>query len=69
MKLSKPVKSAAQNENANNVLRDIKAQEKTQEKLALLNILFMSAKNIRNSKAKGIKETFSDIRNELGIAK
>jgi hypothetical protein len=27
----------------------------------------MSYKNIDKTKAKGIKETFSDIRNELGI--
>jgi len=50
-------------------VQDIKAYEKTQETLALLKILSMSSENIESSKAKGIKETFSDIRKELGIHK
>ena len=58
-----------QNGEAKVIVQDIKAYEKTQETLALLKLLSMSSENIENSKAKGIKETFSDIRKELGIHK
>ena len=58
-----------QNGDAKVVVQDIKAYEKTQETLALLKILSMSGKDIESGKAKGIKETFSEIRNELGITK
>jgi len=58
-----------QNGEAKVIVQDIKAYEKTQETLALLKILSMSTENMKRSKAKGIKETFSDIRKELGIHK
>jgi len=44
-----------------------KTRDKSTEAIALLKILSMSSKNIRQSNAKGIKETFSDIRREIGI--
>jgi hypothetical protein len=52
--------------NMNHIL---KVYEKTQETLALLKILSMSSKNIESGKAKDIKETFADIRKEIGIRK
>ena len=58
-----------QNGEAKVVVQDIKVYEKTQETLALLKILSMSNKNIEIGKAKDIKETFSEIRKELGISK
>ena len=58
-----------QNGEAKVIVQDIKAYEKTQETLALLKILSMSSENTERSKAKGITETFSDIRKELGIHK
>jgi prevent-host-death family protein len=58
-----------QNGEAKVVVQDIKTFEKTQETLALLKLLSMSSENIMNRKAKGIKETFSDIRRGLGIKK
>jgi prevent-host-death family protein len=56
-----------QNGDAKVVVQDIKTYEKTQETLALLKILSMSSKYIGSGEAKGIKETFSDIRKELGL--
>ena len=44
-----------------------KTQDKSTEAIALLTILSISNKNIAKGNAKGIKETFSDIRRELGI--
>ncbi|MGD1006237.1 MAG: hypothetical protein ABR980_03275 [Ignavibacteriaceae bacterium] len=67
MKLSKSEKSKRLTGDTNFFLQNIKAQEKLQKSFLLLNILYMSYKNIDKTKAKGIKETFSDIRNELGI--
>ena len=58
-----------QNGEAKVVVQDIKAYEETQETLALLKILSMSSSNIEKGQAKGIKETFSEIRKELGINK
>jgi prevent-host-death family protein len=58
-----------QNGEAKAVVQDIKAYEKTQETLALLKILSLSSKNVHRGKAKGIKETFADIRKELAIEK
>ena len=69
MKSNKKTKSAMQDKNSNDVLQDIKTQDKSPEALGLLKILAMSDKNIGKSNAKGITETFSDIRKELGIAK
>lgn len=56
-----------QNGEAKVIVQDIKAYEKTQETLALLKILAMSSENVEKGKAIGIKETFTEIRKELGI--
>ncbi len=58
-----------QNGEAKAIVQDIKAYERMQETLALLKILAMTSENTRRKEAKGIKETFSDIRKELGINK
>ena len=58
-----------QNGEAKVIVQDIKAYEETQETLALLKILSMSSGSIEKGQAKGIKETFSEIRKELGINK
>lgn len=52
-----------QNGEAKVVVQDIKLYEKTQETLAMLKLLAMTSEG--NRKAKGIKETFSELRNEL----
>ena len=52
-----------QNGEAKVVVQDIKLYEKTQETLAMLKLLAMT--NEENQKAKGIKETFSELRKEL----
>jgi len=52
-----------QNGEAKVVVQDIKLYEKTQETLAMLKLLSMTGDG--NPKAKGIKETFSEIRDEL----
>ena len=52
-----------QNGEAKVVVQDIKLYEKTQETLALLKLLAMT--NEVNLNAKGIKETFNDLRKEL----
>lgn len=56
-----------QNGEAKAIVQDIKTYEKNQETLALLKILSMSSENIEKEKAKGIKETFSEIRQQLNI--
>lgn len=58
-----------QNGEAKVVLQDIRVYEKTQETLALLKILSMSSENIEKAKAKGIKETFSEIRSGFKTGK
>jgi len=52
-----------QNGEAKVVVQDIKLYEKTQETLAMLKLLAMT--NEESPKAKGIKETFKDLRKEL----
>ena len=52
-----------QNGEAKVIVQDIKVYEKTQETMAMLKLLAMTRG--KSNKAKGIKETFSDIRNEL----
>jgi prevent-host-death family protein len=52
-----------QNGEAKVIVQDIKVYEKNQETLALLKLLAMT--NTRSKNAKGIKVTFSDLRNEL----
>jgi prevent-host-death family protein len=52
-----------QNGEAKVVVQDIKVYEKTQETMAMLKLLAMTRD--KSKSAKGIKETFSDLRNEL----
>lgn len=52
-----------QNGEAKVIVQDIKVYEKTQETMAMLKLLAMTRD--RSKSAKGIKETFSDLRNEL----
>ncbi|OGU76476.1 MAG: hypothetical protein A2V93_03420 [Ignavibacteria bacterium RBG_16_34_14] len=52
-----------QNGEAKVVVQDIKLYEKTQETLAMLKLLAMTSEE--NPDAKGIKETFSELRKDL----
>jgi prevent-host-death family protein len=52
-----------QNGEAKVVVQDIKLYEKTQETLSMLKLLAMT--NEINPNAKGIKETFSELRKKL----
>ena len=52
-----------QNGEAKVIVQDIKVYEKTQETMAMLKLLVMTRD--KSKSAKGIKETFSDLRNEL----
>jgi len=52
-----------QNGEAKVIVQDIKVFEKNQETLAMLKLLAMTRD--KSKSAKGIKETFSEIRNEL----
>jgi len=52
-----------QNGEAKVVVQDIKLYEKTLETLAMLKLLAMT--NEENPNAKGIKETFNDLRKEF----
>jgi len=52
-----------QNGEAKVVVQDIKLYEKTQDTLAMLKLLAMTAD--KNKKAKGIKDTFNDLRKEI----
>lgn len=52
-----------QNGEAKVVVQDIKVYEKTQETMAMLKLLAMTRDKSKD--ANGIKETFSDLRNEL----
>lgn len=51
-----------QNGEAKVIVQDIKVFEKNQETLALLKLLVMTRE--KSKRAKGIKETFTEIRNE-----
>ncbi len=52
-----------QNGEAKVIVQDIKVYEKNQETMAMLKLLAMTRH--RSKKAKGIKETFSELRKEL----
>jgi len=51
-----------QNGEAKVILQDIKLYEKTQESLAMLKILAISNKNLKDGKIKPINQAFKDIR-------
>jgi prevent-host-death family protein len=52
-----------QNGEAKVIVQDIKVYEKNQETMAMLKLLAMTRDNSKS--AKGIKETFSELRKEL----
>lgn len=52
-----------QNGEAKVIVQDIKVYEKTQETMAMLKLLAMTGEKSHN--AKGIRETFAELRNEL----
>jgi len=52
-----------QNGEAKVVVQDIKVYEKNQETMAMLKLLAMTGQ--KSKSAKGIKETFTSLRNEL----
>ena len=52
-----------QNGEAKVIVQDIKVYEKTQETMAMLKLLSMTRN--KSKEAKGIRETFSELRNEL----
>jgi len=54
-----------QNGEAKVILQDIKQYENTQESLALLKILALSNKNLKDGKVKSIEKTFKDVRNRI----
>lgn len=47
------------------VLQDVKVYEQTQEALALLKILALSGKNLKNKRFKSLERTFSNIRDKI----
>ncbi|MDZ7623801.1 MAG: type II toxin-antitoxin system Phd/YefM family antitoxin [Ignavibacteriaceae bacterium] len=54
-----------QNGEAKVIVQDIKVYEKTQEALALLKILAMSGKNLKNKRYKSMDKTFKDVRKKI----
>lgn len=54
-----------QNGEAKVIVQDIKVFEKTQEALALLKILALSGKKLKNKKYKPIDKTFKDVRKSI----
>ena len=51
-----------QNGEAKVIVQDIKVYEQTQESLALLKILAMSSRSMKDGKVKPAKKTFADLR-------
>ena len=54
-----------QNGEAKVIVQDIKVYEQTQESLALLKILALSNKNLKNGNFKTIDQSFSDFRKRI----
>jgi len=54
-----------QNGKAKAVLQDVKLYEKTQESLALLKILAMSTKSLKEGKIKTLTQSFEDVRKRI----
>ena len=51
------------------VLQDVKVYEQHQEALALLKILALSGKNLKDKKYKPLDKTFKDVRNKIDTFK
>jgi prevent-host-death family protein len=54
-----------QNGEAKAILQDIKLYEQTQDSLALLKILALSSKSLKDGKVKPIKDAFHDINEKI----
>lgn len=54
-----------QNGEAKVVLQDIKIYEQTQESLAMLKILALTSKNLKDGKVKPISQAFKDMRKKI----
>lgn len=54
-----------QNGEAKVILQDIKLYEKTQESLAMLKMLAISNKNLKDGKIKPINQAFKDVRERI----
>ena len=54
-----------QNGEAKAILQDIKVFEQTQESLALLKILAMSTKSLKEGRFKPVKKAFRDVKNRM----
>ena len=53
------------NGEAKAILQDVKVYEKQQETLAMLKLLTLSTKSIKEGKAKSIKKAFSDLQKKI----
>ena len=53
------------NGEAKAILQDVKVYEKQQETLAMLKLLALSTKSIKEGKAKPIKKAFSDLQKKI----
>jgi prevent-host-death family protein len=47
------------------ILQDVKVYEQTQEAIALLKILALSGKNLKNERHKSLDKTFIDVRKKI----
>ncbi|MCE5250316.1 type II toxin-antitoxin system Phd/YefM family antitoxin [bacterium] len=54
-----------QNGEAKAVLQDVKLYEKTQESLAMLKILAMSTKSLKEGKTKSLTQSFDNVRKRI----
>jgi len=54
-----------QNGEAKAILQDIKKYEQIQDSLALLKILALSSKSLKNKDYKSVSESFSSVRNRI----
>lgn len=57
------------NGEAKAVLQDIRTYEKTQESIALLKILALSAKSLQEGKYKPLQKSLEDVREKIEVMK
>jgi prevent-host-death family protein len=65
---SKKTYIITQNGEAKAILQDIKQFEQTQDSLALLKILALSTKNLKNGNYKKLDKAISDVKSKVKIA-
>jgi prevent-host-death family protein len=58
-----------QNGEAKVILQDVKVYEQTQEALALLKILSLSSKNIKQRNYKPLEKAFKDVKEKINLFK